>query len=144
MVGGRTAIHAAVPLREAIHVDNIHIVYNKGEFMKGFPSNFKTKHDVEVGVQYAKDNPKYKDKMLQVLGEISGSVTYRTLSQEALEKMEEAAKAVENGEEGAEAYTPTEEDYVDAENPSAIFYRMGMTEEEMDAYVLEVESIGEE
>ena len=112
--------------------------------MKGFPSNFKTKHDIEVGVQYAKENPKFKDKMLKVLGEISASVTYRTLSQEALDRMEEASKAIENGEEGAVAYVPTEDDYVDAPNTGAIFYRMGLTEEEMDAYVLEVEAIGEE
>ena len=112
--------------------------------MKGFPSNFKTKHDIEVGVQYAKENPKFKDKMLKVLGEISASVTYRTLSQEALDKMEEASKAIENGEEGAVEYIPTEDDYVDATNTGAIFYRMGLTEEEMDAYVLEVEAIGEE
>ena len=112
--------------------------------MKGFPLNFKTKHDVEVGIQYAKENPKYKDKMLQVLGEISASVTYRTLSQEALEKMESAAEALESGVEGAEAYSPTKDDYVDAPNMGGAFYRMGLTEEEMAAYVLEVESIGEE
>lgn len=102
--------------------------------MKGFPPKFKTKRDLEVGVQYATENPAFSDRMRKELEKIRDSVSFRTLKQEVVEKIQKEEEAAEKGEEYT-PYTPTEEDYEMRADTNAILYKMGMSEQDINELI---------
>ena len=99
--------------------------------MKGFPPSFKTVRDLEIGVEYAIENPDFADRMRRELEKIRDSVSFRTLKQETVSRMEAAQEAAEKGE-SFEEIVLTDDDFELVENPNAILYKMGLAASDIE------------
>lgn len=102
--------------------------------MKGFPKLFKTREDLEVGMSFAKANPVSRGRMIKVLENIRDSVKVRRLKASVEKKMESL------GED--EYYVPTDNDFEWVEIDNSLLVQMGLTKDEVDAMIEEVEGYG--
>ena len=91
--------------------------------MRGFPKLFKTKQDLLHGVEYCKSFPANKNRMKAVLEEIKEDTMISVLKEES---------------KGKKAEEQTMDDYELVYDPNCRKVRMGITDEEINRLIGEL------